>query len=141
MDTLKVNLDSLSDEQKKYLVHIDSIATLIDSQSIFKKSKAGKMTMDNIETEVRYDGFCEEEGGEINKAIGYARDSNRKFVFKYYYLNGLLIKYVIEILDHDPLCSIMYFDGNKVYKPKGISLNQATSVKAQSILFLNFFKK
>jgi hypothetical protein len=140
VDSLKVDLKTLLNEEKDYLIHTDSIATLIDIRNKFKKSKTAKSLQNNLETEILYDGFSEQEGSTINKVTATAVNSKQKLIYEYYYLEGSFIKGVTNIIDDKPFYSAIYFDGDKIYKPKELSLNTAQAMKAQSFLLINFFK-
>ena len=141
VDTLKVDQSLLSNDEKKYLKSIDSISLSIDSKNQFVRSVSAKTTQNNIESEVRLDGFSEIEGGKINKIIASVKNQKQDILYYYYYLNGKVIKIASDVRDYPPFYSAIYYQGDSIYKPKELSDRSAEAVKAQSVVFLlTYFK-
>jgi hypothetical protein len=140
IDTLKVDVNLLSNMEKQLLNNIDTIASMIDAKSRLVRSVKSTVVQNNLETKIQYDGYSEIEGGVVNKIVSIGVNEKQKLVYVYYYVNGELLKSTSEIKDFDPFYSSIYFFNEKVYKPSELSLNSIKATKAQSELLLTQFR-
>ena len=141
VDSLKVDQSLLSENEREYLKSIDSISLSIDSRNQAIRSVNAKVTKDNIESEVKLDGYSETDGGKVNKVVAFIKDKKRDMVYFFYYLEGKVVKIASDARDNPPFYAVIYYRGDSIYKPKELSDRSTEAVKAQSVVFLlTYFK-
>ena len=141
VDSLRVDLSLLSENEREYLKRIDSLSLSIDLRNQAIRSVNAKVTKGNIESEVKLDGYSETEGGKVNKVVAFIKDKKRDMVYYFYYLDGKVVKIASDARDNPPFYAVTYYRGDSIYKPKELSDRSAEAVKAQSVVFLlTYFK-
>jgi hypothetical protein len=141
VDTLKVDQSLFSDNEKQYLKTIDSLASAIDSENQFVRSVNARTTLNNIESEIKLDGYSETEGGIVNKLVASVKNQKQDIIYRYYYLNGKTVKVASDVRDYPPFYSSVYFQEDNIFKPKELSIHSAEAARAQSAsLLLTYFK-
>ena len=67
INTLKVDVNLLSNMEKQLLNNIDTIASMIDAKSRLVRSVKSTVVQNNLETKIQYDGYSEIEGGVVTR--------------------------------------------------------------------------